>query len=62
MKKIWCLSFLLFATTMSFSATAKADRVQQKVNVTLPGTLRDMPWPDPGCKHPPPCPELPPRF
>jgi hypothetical protein len=62
MKKILCLSFVLFATTMSFSATAKADRVEKRVEVTLPTTLRDMPVPDPGCKKPPPCAQPPERF
>jgi len=62
MKKILCASFVLFATTMGFSATAKADRVEKRVDVALPTTLRDMPFPDPGCKLPPPCPPPPDRF
>jgi hypothetical protein len=62
MKKILCLSFVLFATTMSFSVTAKADRVEKRVSVTLPTTLRELPFPDLGCKNPPPCPPPPPNF
>jgi len=62
MKKLLCLSFVLFATTMSFSAAAKADRVETRLDLILPTTLRDMPTPDLGCKNPPPCPPPPVNF
>jgi hypothetical protein len=62
MKKIACLSFLLFVTTIGLSGTAKADRVERRADITLPNKLRDMPWPDPFCKRPPPCTEQPPSF
>ena len=48
MKKTFCISFLLFATTMCFSAPAgKTDRaIGTQISTT---TLHDIPTPDPGC-------------
>ncbi len=55
MKKVFCMSFLLFATTLSFSATtAKTDKLVNKGSeITLPTLPSDMPVPEPGCKNPP---------
>ncbi len=54
MKKLFCTSFLLFATTLCFAAPAgKTDRVVVKTgNSTIakaPTTVGEMPMPIPGC-------------
>jgi hypothetical protein len=61
MKKVLGLSFLLFATTMSFSATGgrKVEGIQKRLDIIFPSTIQDMPVPVLGCKRPPPCPTAP---
>ena len=60
MKKVFCMSFLLFATTLCFSATAgKSDDLGQGSRFTRT-TTSDMPFPVAGCKLPPQfCPDPP---
>jgi hypothetical protein len=54
MKKVFCMSFLLFATTLCFSATTgKTDKVISGSEITVPISTGDMPLPEPGCKNPP---------
>jgi len=61
MKRIFCMSFLLFATTLCFSATGgKTDRVDKHSEFSLPTSTSDMPWPVIGCSKPPQlCPDPP---
>jgi len=62
MNKVFCMSFLLFATTICFSAQAgKTDRVAKEQFFGLPTITNDMPFPVYGCKKPPQfCPDPPP--
>jgi hypothetical protein len=60
MKKVFCTSFLLFATTLCFSAPAgKTDILSGNksqgfdLKELFTTTTRDMPWPHPGCSVPP---------
>ena len=60
MKKVFCTSFLLFATTLCFSAPAgKTDIVGGSrgkgfdLKVLFSTITRDMPVPHPGCSFPP---------
>jgi hypothetical protein len=54
MKKVFCMSFLLFATTLCFATTtAKTDKVSSGSEITGPTSTSDMPWPEPGCPNPP---------
>jgi hypothetical protein len=54
MKKVFCTSFLLFATTLCFSATTgKTDSISNGTDFTLPTITSDMPYPVYGCSKPP---------
>lgn len=59
MKKVFCTSFLLFATTLCFSApTGKTDTLPTANNqgfdlISLPTVKGDMPIPNPHCSWPP---------
>ena len=64
MKKVFSMSFLLFATTLCFSAQAgKADKVSTKnldFSVMITSTPSELPMPVPGCSLvPPECPKNP---
>jgi hypothetical protein len=54
MKKLFCLSFVLFATTLCSSASA-GNTDQMLKTLTIPTKTGDMPLPCPGRKTPPPC-------
>lgn len=62
MKKVFCMGFLLFATTLSFSATTgKTDSVTKGLDFSFPTTTNDIPYPVKGCSRPPQfCPDPPP--
>jgi hypothetical protein len=62
MKKVFCMSFLLFATTLCFSATTgNTDKVAKSVNlILLPTATSELPFPVAGCSKPPQfCPDPP---
>ena len=55
MKKVLCMSFLLFATTLCFAAPlGTADKPSQ--SFTLPTITSDIPYACYGSRYPPPCP------
>jgi len=61
MKKVFSMSFILFAATLCFSAQAgKTDKVVKDAGFTIPTTTSDLPFPIAGCSlAPPDCPRPP---
>ncbi len=63
MKKLFCISFFLFATTLSFSATtSSADKLanRSESGFVLPTVTSDLPMPVIGCRDLPQyCPDPP---
>jgi hypothetical protein len=55
MKKTFCLSFLLFATTICFSAPAgsKSALAGNQIDLKIRTVVSDIPWPVDGCKKTP---------